>query len=89
MRHPQPCPPPRPLQAPGSPGYRYNAVVRNKAERAMLPAVECAQCKAFFRALASWGGPQEREDAASAGVHCKHGEGGGPPRLHRLPACLP
>jgi hypothetical protein len=52
----------------------------------MLPAVECAQCKAFFRALASWGGPQEREDAASAGVHCKHGEGGAPPSL---PACPP
>ncbi|EFN55297.1 hypothetical protein CHLNCDRAFT_134248 [Chlorella variabilis] len=36
-------------------GYRYQAVVRKKAEREKLQGVECQQCKRFYAALESWG----------------------------------
>lgn len=35
-------------------GFKYSDVVRNKAQRADLAAVECACCKAFYAALVSW-----------------------------------
>jgi hypothetical protein len=61
-------PPPQP---PGSPGYKYSAVVRKRDQRELLQAVDCAQCAAFFKAIASWGGPVEGPDMV-----CQHGEGG-------------
>ncbi|KAK9825186.1 hypothetical protein WJX81_004947 [Elliptochloris bilobata] len=40
---------------PGSPGYKYREVVRNRAERAELPGYECPDCKRFYDALQTWG----------------------------------
>lgn len=63
---------PRLLQPPGSPGYKYSTVVRKRDQRELLQAVDCAQCAAFFKAIASWGAPVE-----GPGMVCQHGEGGG------------
>lgn len=35
--------------------YKYQDVVRKKAEREKLAAVECAECARFFEALQTWG----------------------------------
>ncbi|GFR41839.1 hypothetical protein Agub_g2617 [Astrephomene gubernaculifera] len=40
---------------PGEPGYKYSAVIRGRAEREDLQAIECAGCRAFYEAIATWG----------------------------------
>ncbi|GIL80718.1 hypothetical protein Vretimale_9168 [Volvox reticuliferus] len=41
------------------PGYKYTTVIRGRAERDGLQAVECAGCRAFYEAVATWGGAVE------------------------------
>lgn len=36
-------------------GFKYQEVVRRKADRDDLPGFDCADCKAFYDALATWG----------------------------------
>ena len=66
----------------GAVGYRYQAVVRQKAEREKLQGVECQQCRRFYCALESWGTiGQEHVRLA-----CGHVQKGERPAL-RLPGC--
>lgn len=50
-QHQQQPPPPQQQQQ----QYKYNEVVRKQDERRALPAYECAQCKAFYAAVDTWG----------------------------------
>lgn len=46
-------------EAPSSPEYKYTEVVRKVAIREQLQGAECAACKAFYEAMATWGAAPE------------------------------
>ncbi|GMH39047.1 hypothetical protein BSKO_06945 [Bryopsis sp. KO-2023] len=36
-------------------GFKYDEVVRKKADREMLPGFDCVDCRKFYQALSTWG----------------------------------
>ncbi|KAK9806889.1 hypothetical protein WJX72_006513 [[Myrmecia] bisecta] len=64
---------------PGEPGYKYQAVVRKKDERAALQGFECLDCKRFYEALQTWNGNMQGLPAcghAVAGQQASHAAAG-------------
>ena len=50
--------PPGVAEGPRAPGdYKYQAVIRKKAEREALVGYDCPDCKRFYEAIESWGLP--------------------------------
>lgn len=51
-------------------GFKYQEVVRRRADRDDMPGFDCADCKAFYDALATWG---HVHDAPACGHTIKQG----------------
>ena len=72
-------------QAPPPGRYKYQEVVRKRAEREALTGFECGECARFYEALRSWSGDAAAA-AASARPCCQHAPAGA---VARAPAAPP